>query len=325
MKKYIFNTSLFALQILFLMFVTDYFISYNLKKNHQSPGEIEVWNDIYDENIDVDIAIYGSSRAWVHIDPSVLEDSLHLKAYNFGIDGHNFWLQYLRHKEYIKHNNLPKTILLSLDVFSLQKRENLYGLDQFLPYMLWNKNIIKYTSSYNGFTFKDYYLPLLRYHGEIRKIQKTISLEQNEDIDITYRQNGFRGMEKEWNNDLSKAKLKMSQYKIDLDSTSINLFNQFLTECKENNIEVILVYTPEFIDGQKFVENRDEIIEIYKDFTIKHKLLFLDYSNHELSYKKEYFYNSLHLNKKGADIFTKELSFEIKTKEHINGYKKIIN
>ena len=164
------------------MFIADYFISNNHKKNHKYPGEIEVWNDIYAGNINSEIAIYGSSRAWVHIDPSILEDSLNLKAYNFGIDGHNFWLQYLRHKEYLKYNNAPKIILLSVDVFSLQKRKDLYELNQFLPFMLWNKNIIKFTSSYNGFTYKDYYFPLLRYKGKIRKIE----LDREDNTEITY-------------------------------------------------------------------------------------------------------------------------------------------
>lgn len=303
------------------MFIADYFISNKLKKNHKSPGEIEVWNDIYSGNINSDIAIYGSSRAWVHIDPSILEDSLNLKAYNFGIDGHNFWLQYLRHKEYLKYNNSPKIILLSVDVFSLQKRKDLYELNQFLPFMLWNKNIIKFTSSYNGFTYKDYYFPLLRYNGKIRKIE----LDREDNTEITYRQNGYKGMEREWNTDLAKAKLKMSQYKINMDSSSVNLFNQFLMETKENNIKVILVYTPEYIDGQKFVENRDEIIKVYKEFAEKYNLIFLDYSNNDLCKRKELFYNSSHLNKEGAEIFTRKLSSELKARAHNNGYKKLLN
>lgn len=319
MKKYILSILFFALPIIFVMFVADYFISNNHKKNHESPGEIEVWNDIYAGNIDSDIAIYGSSRAWVHINPSILEDSLNLKAYNFGMDGQNFWLQYLRHKEYLKHNKPPKLIILSVDVFSLEKRKDLYELNQFLPYMLWNKNIIKFTSSYNGFTYKDYYFPLLRYGGKIRKIENLLNLEQVDNIEVTFRQNGFKGMERKWNDDLAKAKLKMAQYKIEIDSSSVNLFNQFLIESKENNIKVILVYTPEYIDGQKFVENRNEIIKIYKDFAIKYNLLFLDYSNDDLCKKKELFYNSSHLNKKGADIFTRKLSSELKARTHNNG------
>ena len=125
MKKYILNILIFASPIVFIMFLADYLISNNLKTNHEYPGEIEVWNDIYQGNINSDIAIYGSSRAWVHINPKILKDSLNLKAYNFGIDGHNFWLQYLRHLEYLKYNKPPKIILLSVD-YLVWKKEITY-------------------------------------------------------------------------------------------------------------------------------------------------------------------------------------------------------
>ena len=93
------------------------------------------------------MAIYGSSRAWLHIDPEIIEDSLDLTSYNFGIDGHNFRLQYLRHLEYLRKNNKPHIILHSIDIFTLQYEHDLFHMEQFLPFMLWNNNIRKYTSN----------------------------------------------------------------------------------------------------------------------------------------------------------------------------------
>ena len=75
------------------------FISYLLRKSNEFPSEFEVMNDIYEGKAAAEIAIYGSSRAWVHIDPQVIEDTLGMSSYNFGNDGHNFPMQYLRHKE----------------------------------------------------------------------------------------------------------------------------------------------------------------------------------------------------------------------------------
>lgn len=39
---------------------------------------------------------------------------------------------------------------------------------------------------------------------------------------------------------------------------------------------------------------------------------FIDYSNSYLCYDKKYFYNSQHLNKTGAELFSKEVSLKIK-------------
>lgn len=293
------------------MYIADYYLSEYLKDSYGEPGEIEVWNDIYKGDINADIAIYGSSRAWVHINPSILEDSLNVKAYNFGMNGHNFWLQYLRSKEYIKYNKPPKVIIVSVDIFSLEKREDLYESNQFLPFMLWNDDIIKFTSSYKGFGFEDYYLPLLRYYGKVRGSNSIIKLNSDK---TPYRHKGYKGIDRQWNDDFNKAKLEMKQYSIKIDQNSVSLFNQFLLECKLNEIKVVLVYTPEYIDGQNFVENRKEIIDIYNDFSDKYNLLFLDYSNDDLCKHKELFYNASHLNKNGSDIFTRKLANDLKTK-----------
>jgi hypothetical protein len=170
MKKFILKTLCFFLPAIILAYPLDFVMSYYLSQSKSYPGEYEVWNDIYNANANCDIAIYGSSRAWVHIDPEILSDSLVNKAYNFGMDGHNFWMQYLRYLEHVKYNKKPSTIILSVDMFSLQKRNDLFQLDQFLPYMLWNSNIQEYTSSYIGYNKFDYYLPLIRYSGKYKAL-----------------------------------------------------------------------------------------------------------------------------------------------------------
>jgi hypothetical protein len=322
MKKFIIKLLYFSLPPLIIAYTLDYAMSYYLSQSNTNPGEFEVWNDIYNSNANCDIAIYGSSRSWVHIDPKILSDSLNVKVYNFGIDGHNFWLQYLRHLEFLKHNDKPTTINLSVDIFSLQKTKNLYQLDQFLPYMLWNSNIQEYTSSYIGYDKFDYYVPLVRYSGKSKALKLIIKNITKGEANNRYRRNGFLGMDKEWNADLFKAKAKKKSYEAKTDPSSIALFESFIEKCKINNIELILVYTPEFIDGQNFVSNRDDVLNIYKNFATKYSLKFYDYSNDSICLNKAYFYNATHLNKKGAEIFSKDFANKLKARTHNNAYKK---
>lgn len=322
MKKFILKTLCFFLPAIILAYPLDFVMSYYLSQSKSYPGEYEVWNDIYNANANCDIAIYGSSRAWVHIDPEILSDSLGNKAYNFGMDGHNFWMQYLRYLEHVKYNKKPSTIILSVDMFSLQKRNDLFQLDQFLPYMLWNSNIQEYTSSYIGYNKFDYYLPLIRYSGKYKALTLIKENIAKDKATNTYRQNGFLGMDREWNADLEKAKKERKSHKINTDSNSIVLFEKFINECKANNIELILVYTPEYIDGQKFVANRDDIIQIYRNFSIKYSIEFYDYSDDSLCLNKKYFYNASHLNSTGASIFSKKLANDLKALTHNKAYTK---
>jgi len=314
MKKFVKRISIFIILFIVMLYPLDIIVSHILKNTSGCFGEYEVWNDIYKGDINCDLAIYGSSRAWINIDPEIIRDSLGLPAYNFGVDGHDFWLQYFRHAEYFQTNTNPKIILHSVDVFTFRKRADLYNMNQFLPYMLWNKSIFNYTSSYQGFSRVDFIIPMFRY---VKKASGFDIMTRNKLISKPLRNKGFHGMQLEWNSDLDAARKTNEYYEAKIDTASIKLYKKFLDECASKHIDVILVYTPEYIEGQKYVSNREEVLNIYKKIAKDYDLVFLDYSNNEMSYDKRYFYNSEHLNAFGADVFTRTLSHDIKVAQTI--------
>lgn len=299
--------------------VLDITISNALKKlDTFAYGESVIWNEIYNGNINEDLLIYGSSRAWVHFSPKIIQENTGLTAYNLGIDGHNFWLQHLRHKALLKYNQAPKIIVLSVGPFTLNKRENLYNLDQFLPFM-YKEDVYAYTSSYDGFTVLDYSIPLLRYIGKREAILTALKdHKKNKKNGISYRVKGYKGMDRSWNQDLEIAKSKMDHIEITKHKDSELLLDDFLTECKTEEIKVILVYSPTYIEGQRFIKNREEIIDTYHGLAIKHEIPFLDYSNNSMCYDKDLFYNSIHLNIKGSELFTKMFVDDLKEQNLID-------
>ena len=114
----------------------------------------------------------------------------------------------------------------------------------------------------------------------------------------------------------------MKNLEIPLDKKTIILFDRFLRECKIQKIEIIFVYSPEYIEGQRFVKNKNQIMATYRKFSMKYNIPFYDYSNDSMSYKKEYFYNALHLNKTGAELFTKRLIDTLKNTKPIKRLSK---
>lgn len=318
MRKFFEILFKFLFPLILFAYPLDIFISKNLLKSNTSPGNYKTWNDIYNGTVNSELLIYGSSRASMHIDPTILEDSLNYKAYNFGILGHNFSTQYLRHLEYLKYNPPPKHIILCIDLFSLEKRVDLYESNQFLPYMLWNHNMRNYTNSYKVFSLQDYYVPLIRYLGKTSAIRKALESVFTYKKNGAFKYKGYRSTNSRWNNDMFKESVKRGGTEINIDSTSLSLFDKFLIECAEKNVQVTLVYTPEFIDGQKFVVNRKEIFSMYQNYAIKYNLTLLNYANDSICSKKKYFYNSLHLNKTGAEFFSKKLGHDLKGLSHFN-------
>ena len=308
MKKFIKHFLLFSLPLLVLSYFLDVFISMNLKKSNSfAQKEFSTWNAIIDGKVNSDILIYGSSRAWVHFNSTMMSDSLQIPTYNLGIDGHNFWLQYLRHKMVLERNTKPKVIIISIDMFSLQKRKDLYNSEQFLPYMLWNRNIKNATSSYEGFVSTDYLIPLIRYYGKKKEIETAIRFYSGHLSNPICRVRGYQARNESWNTDFDKAKLTMKKYEAKLDPETLFLFEKFIAECKKQNIKLIFVNAPEHIKGQEFIKNRNEVLAIYTEFSHKYNIPFYDYSKDAISYQKIYFYNTNHLNKTGAELFTVKL------------------
>ncbi len=313
MKKFLIKILIFSAPLIALAYPVDIYLSKHLQRSHDYPGEMEVWRDIYQGNIEADIAVYGSSRAWTHFDPRILEDSLGLQVYNLGIDGHNFRLQYLRHKEYLAHNRKPRFILMSVEAFTLEQRTDLYEKNQFLPFMLWNRNIRQFTSLYKGFSWGDYHLPLFRYLGNSKAINTALQWASLKNDYPPFRVRGYRGIEKKWSDDLSRAKAHRKSYEAAIDPETVRLFDQFLAECADADIQVILIYAPEYIDGQSFIQNREEVMDYFERAAQRGNLAFLDYSQNEINFEKEYFFNSTHLNKIGSQWFSAMLAHDLKT------------
>lgn len=296
----------------------DMAISHLLRQTNEFAGEVEVWDDIYRSEADCEVAIYGSSRAWVHIDPRILKDSLGVPAYNFGIDGHNFQLQYLRHLKLMNYHSPPELIVLSVDVFTLQKRKELFNLEQLLPFMLWDRGIASYTSDYVGFSTADYYIPLIRYRGRQKALDEVTRILSEGKPAVPLRYRGFAGMEKSWNKDFDMAKRKLGRYEVDLHEESVQLMRRFLRECEESGIRVCFVYTPQFVGGKGYIINQDEVMDTYQRLAEEHGILFLDYSDHALSEHREYFYNVTHMNATGAELFSRTLAHDLKNQYFSN-------
>ncbi len=311
MKKFLISLLIFLLPLLLLGYLTDMFLTNALKKSKSD--EFGVWNDIYKGHINDDLLIYGGSRAWVHFDPKILSDSLHVSVYNIGLNGHNFWLQKMRHDLLLKYNKAPKVILYAVDLMTLGKRPDLYNPDQFLPYMTSDPMMAQAISSYEGYGKYDSKIPMIRYLGKWNAMIDAVKIALAPGNQKAGRIKGYQGKNMEWNDDLDKAMEVMGgKFTMELDSASIVLFDAFLTDCKEKNIEVIFVAPPEYIEGQEFVSNRSQIMNVFAEFGTKYNIPYFDYSNDSMSFDKYYFYNSTHMNSRGAELFSKKLVMDLK-------------
>lgn len=293
MKQYITKSILFLLLLMVILILTDYYITKKLlKSDNISFGEISVNNIILNDTTNFDYLIYGSSRAKSNVNELILNEELKLNSLNMGIQGHNFWLQYLRHKQYLEHHKPPKFIIINVDWMTFQKKKELYNFNQFLPFMLWDLEIYDYTKSYDGFIFLDYLIPNYRYFG-----RKEL---------FFYSFSSLGNLNKKKNSEI------LDSVYINFHQPTIDLFIKFIAECKSLNIDLYLVHTPDYIANQNIYTNRDELIQLLDSISKSNNLIFIDYSNYFISANLKYFQDYGHLNEYGRNEFSKILSDSLK-------------
>ncbi|MFM7681357.1 MAG: hypothetical protein ACKO7P_01240 [Bacteroidota bacterium] len=313
MKRFLVQLTLFLTPVAIASVGLDYFISYKLKssKTH-AYREYSVWNDVLSGNIKTDGLVLGSSRAWRHIDPKVLEDSLGFSFYNMGMDGQHLPMQLWRHATFGPKNKNPGIIIYSLDYFMLQDDKGLFNKDQFLPYMLYNKEMESFLIHYSGFDKVDFRIPLVRYVGSYNALLHAAKITLFPKQRGEGRVNGFYAENKKWNKDFERAKAEMKKYSAKLDTSVLHKFDSFIKKNISEKNKIVLVYSPEYYEGQLFVENRNEILASFKNISEQNHIPFLDYSSDSISFHKEFFYNTTHLNKTGAEVFSKKLASDLK-------------
>jgi len=312
MKLFIYKILIFCSISLIALAVTNYIADKGLRKSNY--WMYEDWNEIYNTNIEANTVIIGSSRSWRHLSPEILDSITGLKSYNLGLDGSDLDMQIVKYKVYSNIHPKPKIIIQMLDINTLWTSGQLPYPNQFIPYF--NDSVL-YSGimRYNYFSKIQVKLPLLtKYFGSgnivmygfkefagISKIPKS-------------KMNGYCGNNKSWDNSFDIFKKNNSKgYIVGIDTIALNKFDKFLRAQQNENIKVVLLFSPEYIECQHIEENRKAVIDTFFYFAHKYNIPFINYSDSSLSYQKKYFYNSQHLNKKGAELFSKSVAKTITT------------
>ena len=297
------------LAIFVIALIVDSYYSNQLKKMALFSGEVQEWNQIKEGKTNAELAVFGSSRAFIHINPTILEKELKLNTHNFGLNGSKFKMQLYRFNLYLKHNPKPKMVVWNLDTFSFSHIDEVFQPNQYVPFMLWNFKLYDALKEYKDTKLVDFIVPLYRYRDQTYwKDQIARSKKEKLHQDGLFRDDGFKSYSRKWNVKWEKMKPKNS----DFDEVDFTLLEELIQICKKENIQLVFTIAPEFYKGQDYMLNRNKVIHLYEQTLEKHHLPLIDYSSDSISFQQKYFYNTTHMNNVGADVFTKELANDLK-------------
>jgi len=84
---------------------------------------------------------------------------------------------------------------------------------------------------------------------------------------------------------------------------------------QQSGSRVILVYPPEYFKNFELTRNRAEIISVFADVASRRGIPFWDFSGNPICWDRSAFFNSQHLNLRGADQFSADFADQLKKQE----------
>lgn len=297
MNKFIKKCILFCILSSIITYCTDLILSKLIQPNGYMTG----WQDLYANNINADLLIFGSSRAQKSFNPKIIEDSLSISCYNLGLINARMQIDYLRLLEYLRVcSKKPKYVTLEIDFFTFGMQQSLSNHWQLFPYMLYNNNHYHCTNFMTGFSYIDYFVPLVRYSGYSSTIIKNSILEDKQ----FYK--GFIPIDTYMTKDIVEQQKSFWKEEIQADSIKINYLYEFINTCKSYGIKLNFVFIPQFQDVEKGLIGCDSITNFIKKIATLNNIPFGDFSIPYFNNDTIYFYDMRHLNSRGANKFTSE-------------------
>lgn len=253
---------------------------------------------------DDELLIMGSSRADHQYVSSIFSDSLLMNTYNAGSEGMCIYYQYAILGSYVERRSFPKMVILDVQDLDVIKSLGMTftleaALDRLAPHY-GEYNVIDEIFGLKGWKEKiKMQSKTYRYNSKLVQTIKCNYIPSHED-------RGYEAVAGNLPDDIKFENTIYDNGEIELEK--VNYFIKFIELCKKNNIKLLVVYSPIYMNSAT------ASMKFIKKICEKRGVDFWDYSNDPYMIKREYFRDTQHLNDKGAHVWSSYLSHIIKTK-----------
>ncbi len=284
-------------------------ISFGLRKT--DCYRYQMFSDIFDDDMNCDVLYMGNSRGFSHFNPRVIDSICRVNSYGIGLGGYPINAQIATYHCYKAHNGTPKLIVQQVDFMTLNIINDIrhqHDSERFFP-AVYDKHMRKELKDL-GYGFMELYCPLYRYFG----YQKVIKDGLLEFLKIKHyvdrpAYKGFSPEKGEWDGTNVAA---MDSIIGSLDRDAIALFEDYLVECKEDKVYVLLVNSPVYAPTTKKVKNMDEVNNYFESVARKFGYKYLNYTeNYDLCDDTLNFCVSVHLNSEATDWFSVDFAHDL--------------
>lgn len=312
MKKFITRLVLFCAVAMAVPWPLGYVVDSGLRKSHYF--YYAEWNDLFNGKTNSDMLILGTSRTWIAFSPQILDSTLGVNSYNMGIDGTPFDIQYERFKLYLRYNKKkPKYVLQEVGFnVTFAMTNGLPFYQQFIPYYYDTAVWRLMKSAYPDMNVVDRYFPLYKYNNQIPLVKEGIMSFLGKGMPAR-KYKGYQAQDFAWDSSFNMMiKKNPGGITCPVEPRAVALFREYLELCNANDIKVIIVYVPIYYEMERYVKNWDELPTLLNKLSKEYNVPILDYRYKAIDSNINYFYNSSHLKREGAVLFSKMLAEDLK-------------
>jgi len=263
------------------------------------------------DSLKTDILILGSSRASHHYIPDMIEKYSGLRCFNAGRDGHYLMYNYVIFKSYIQRYQ-PKIILFDISMEEFGKEEDVFhGYNSLYPYYTTNMVIQKEVDASRLFMPILMQLQLYKYNSLLFSLLK--GLNNNNESQLK----GFKPLYGSSLDSNAKAPAKDEDYSITQDY--LLAIADMASEAEKRGIKLMFIKSPRFVS----YSNKKATAEIAR-YIENNRAVFIDLASIPFFIKNPLlFKDGAHLNKEGAEIFTKILIDKLKNNNYTGLFKDV--
>lgn len=297
MKKFLIKVAAFAV----LLWMVDVWVGMGCRffQSRAQGGDTGRLNYIADQ-MEEEVLVFGSSRAIHHYDPRILADSLGLSCYNCGRDGNGIIFSYGQYRLF-RDRYVPRMIIC--DIYPSLDLDEKGDNEKFLAWLRYFYDRAGIDSIFwdvdAGERWKMRSM-MRRYNERFVQVVSDVYRPLQSDI------KGYRPVERTMDYEVEKDTTKIPKV-YPCDTLKMKYWRKLVADCKARGTHLVFVVSPIYQADSK------SVFEPLQNLARKEGIPFLyHYDDSIFSGKRNYFYDSVHLNKEGAEVFTKLFASEVK-------------
>lgn len=268
------------------------------------------WDNIARGSINAEVVILGSSRGVSGYNPQILSSRLGKKAYNLSYDAGTFELQASKYALYATNNKTPDVIIQNIDLTHFNPGDSLIGENNMLPFR--EEALFKnHFSGYENHIFEPWNIYSIKYTKNFRFIRKGVFgyFDYQNEHEVNY--DGFVPENKAFKEDTRNLQalertVQVKRYKYLF--RNVETVKQTMIQYSKKS-KVAIVWAPEYSVRYNMAPELHALVSAeFKKLAGEHpNILFVDLANHPMGKDQSNFYDTFHLNGKGATTFSELL------------------